>query len=172
MPDDSDPQLKNLFGRLKEGDDTVLALLWPMLYPFCEKRVGNGSAQDVVQETLMKISNMRERIDLNRSPKCLMFKIATNSCKDELRRRDRRPEEPLEDLGRGEPACSPAELTSYQILDVLDADLREAFVLVKLEGFSLEEVGKMVGCDHSTVHRRVKKACTIVRLHFPEGKNR
>ena len=91
MPNHSDPQLKALFRRLKEGDETAYLPLYPLLHVHCASFVGAESADDMVQDTLIMIfKHLSEVVDLTSNPKGWMLKIATNKCLDELRRVRRR----------------------------------------------------------------------------------
>ena len=52
----------------------------------------------------------------------------------------------------------PAPEVVDDLLDVLDPDRREAFVLTQLVGLSYEEAAAVVGCPIGTIRSRVARA--------------
>src|ERR1035441_1863571 len=90
MPNDSDPQLKGLFCRLKAGDETAYKPLYPLLRWHCARLVGYTEADAAASETVIRIYQILPRIDPNRNPKCLAFKIARQVCNDWRRKKARR----------------------------------------------------------------------------------
>lgn len=56
----------------------------------------------------------------------------------------------------------------YAVLDLLDEDLRLAFVLVALEGRSLKEASKLLGVPVSTLHARRQRAEAFVQAQLEE----
>jgi RNA polymerase sigma-70 factor (ECF subfamily) len=56
-----------------------------------------------------------------------------------------------------ESPAAPAE-TIDDVLDVLDADRRDAFVLTQLVGLPYEEAAAALGCPVGTIRSRVSRA--------------
>ena len=190
MPNDSDPQLKGLFRRLKAGDETAYKPLYPLLRWHCARFVGSTEADDLASETVIRICKALPRIDPTRNPKCLAFKIAHQVCKDWLRkkaRRDelmskgcivvRRGEAPRLQLksGGADDGVDPdktsdpktpdpvVSLTVRQLLDRLPADLQDIIYYRRIEEFTLEEVAEILGCAASTVRTKEEKALEELR---------
>jgi RNA polymerase sigma factor (sigma-70 family) len=111
-----------------------------------------------------------------------LFRIVTNVCYDELRRRQRRPTTPLEPLdGEDEeiesprwmidPGESPEEASerlelSHSIqkcLNNLTPEFRSTLVMVDVQGMDYHEVANALGCAVGTIKSRVARARLSVR---------
>ncbi len=103
-----------------------------------------------------------------------LFRIATNACYDELRRRRSRPilslDEPqgAEQLPLDLPHPGPTleehaqrlELARYlqEALDALPVDQRLAIVLCDIQGFDYSEIAEITGASLGTVKSRIARA--------------
>ncbi|MBI5669570.1 MAG: sigma-70 family RNA polymerase sigma factor [Chloroflexi bacterium] len=109
-----------------------------------------------------------------------LFRIATNACYDELRRRKRRPASSFDDLpgadsddGPALPASSPtpeqaaqqSELhrAIEQCVQALQPDQRLALILSDIEGLSYQEIADSAGVNLGTVKSRLSRARASVR---------
>jgi RNA polymerase sigma-70 factor, ECF subfamily len=111
-----------------------------------------------------------------------LFRIVTNACYDELRRRQRRPTtslEPIDDVGEeiespywlADPGETPedslerAELgTAIQnCLDDLPLDFRSAVILVDIQGMDYSEAAQAVGKPVGTIKSRLARARSRLR---------
>lgn len=114
-------------------------------------------------------------MDPSRSQFPLLMTITLNKCRDRLRRR-----KTAQFLGYGEehelalvPDCSPAPdvetgdrqalATTYAEIQKLPIRLREALVLVAIEGRSQGEVAGLLGTTPKAVEARVYRARKILR---------
>ena len=135
----------------------------------------SDSAADAAQEAFISayraINSFR-----GGSFKAWLFRIVTNACYDELRRRKRRPKASLdalyvEDASPDMPALtssienpeSYAQRMDLQsaILDCLQGlseDQRAVAVLSDVEGFSYEEIATIIGAALGTVKSRLSRA--------------
>ena len=98
------------------------------IYAICRRLAGNDAdALDATQEALIAIVKGLERFDGRAAFTTWSYRVATNACLDELRRRSRRPQPGLPDhediadeaLGR-RPSLDPGEAVTARI-DVDDA---------------------------------------------------
>jgi RNA polymerase sigma-70 factor (ECF subfamily) len=106
-----------------------------------------------------------------------LFRIATNACYDELRRRKRRPTTPLEPLDNtGEEMESPVWLADpsdtperaverkelekaiQHCLDGLQEDFRTVIILVDVNGMDYVEAANAIGKPMGTVKSRLARA--------------
>lgn len=109
-----------------------------------------------------------------------LFRITTNTCYDELRRRKRRPASSLDDLPGAEtddgpalPASSPtpeqaaqqSELNRAieQCIQALQPDQRLVLILSDIEGLSYQEIAASAGANLGTVKSRLSRARAGVR---------
>ena len=106
-----------LMRRVQEGDETAFAMLVSRyevaLLAFAKKHMGDLAwAEDIVQETWIKVWANRHRFDTERPFKSWVFTIVHNKCRDEWRRYFTRTR--YEDASAKEPGnSSGAEAVSY-----------------------------------------------------------
>ena len=114
-----------------------------------------------------------------------LMRIVTNACYDELRRRKRRPQSPLEALYSEEPMPSSSSSSSpespeehvqrqelSQLLQagiaLLPDDQRLALVLSDAQGFSYQEIAEVMGVPRGTVKSRLHRARVRLRDYLQE----
>jgi len=135
--------------------------------------------EDVAQQVLVKAYFSLKRFDQRSAFGTWLYKIAVNECWDYLRRKRVRPlvyesdlsEEQARHMDRWEPAAevpsSPIEnalkrAELRQLLDRLLSHLEEKdrlmLVLKEAEGFSVEEIGEILGMNVNTVKVRLFRA--------------
>jgi RNA polymerase sigma-70 factor (ECF subfamily) len=140
------------------GDNAAFATLfdrhYEMIYAFAYKMCLNfHNAEDVAQETFIKAAQSLASLQSGFF-KAWIHKIASNLVRDVFRKRARSLVAPLD------PEAFSAELAPSfcgvrEALDKLSFDLRQAVVLVFMEGMSHSEAGKILGCAESTVSWRL-----------------
>jgi len=137
------------------------------LYRHAERMTGRpDEATDIVQAAFVKgFKNLRRCRDAQRVGAWL-FRINANQCKDYLKNR-RRQNLSLEDAGTlpaeeddPERDVERGELRAiiHAALEKLSSDEREAFVLKHLEGFSYQEMAKMLDASIPALKMRVHRA--------------
>jgi RNA polymerase sigma-70 factor (ECF subfamily) len=138
-----------------------------------------AAAADVAQEAF--ITAYRHLRDYRGgSFRAWVFRIATNACYDELRRRKRRPATLFDDMPGAEaddgpplPADSPSPEQAAQqaelrraierCIQALQADQRLVLVLSDIEGLSYQEIADSAGLNLGTVKSRLSRARAGVR---------
>jgi RNA polymerase sigma-70 factor (ECF subfamily) len=141
-----------------------------------------AAAEDVTQEAF--ISAYRSiRSFRGGSFKAWLLRIVTNGSYDELRRRQRRPQTPLEpDPRNGEDAPEPAWLADpgespqelaervelsmaiQRCLDMLETEFRAAVVLVDVQGMDYAEAAQVLSRPVGTVKSRLARARARLQL--------
>lgn len=110
-----------------------------------------------------------------------LYRIVVNECKDFFRRAAREPDlqslsgdapedEVLFDVA--DPAGIPSDLLETQemarrlsaAMETLPTRQRAAFALHHLQGLSLEEAGRVMGCRVGTVKAHLFRACEALRI--------
>jgi RNA polymerase sigma-70 factor (ECF subfamily) len=133
-------------------------------------------AEDVAQEVFLKAYRGLPDFRATSAFSTWLYRITVNTCRNELRRRSRRPsllEPDLESLGIPLPTTPSVEqvvIVHQQqdaIQDTLDrlneADL-EALILRDVQGLSYQEISAVLGIGLSAAKMRVRRA----RLAFQE----
>ncbi len=134
-------------------------------------------AEELVQETLLRVHRHGERYDPERSFSTWIYTIAGNLARNDLRRRRRSPfvsyrvhtpqGDPLDWVDLAEdPAPRPDETAASRsmielaerVLEEMSPLHREVFRLRELEDRPYEEIAEIVGVDLGTVKSRLNRA--------------
>ena len=132
------------------------------LYAVCRRLAGNDAdAADATQEALLAIVRGLGRFDGRSSFTTWSYRVATNACLDELRRRRRRP---VVGLAPGaEPVTAGVDqrvvdrVLLDQALPALDEDFRMAVVLRDVAGLDYAEIAEVLGIPPGTVRSRIAR---------------
>ncbi len=160
--------------RVQAGDDDALALLmgrWQApLYGFLNRRAGATAADDLFQESWIRVVRARERFDPRRRFSTWLFQIANNLCRDLARRRavDRRRlegarEEAALDGSASPPAPVALRLDLAQRLAALPDRLREVLVLRYYHDLGEREIAEVLDIPRGTVKSRLFAAVRALR---------
>lgn len=162
----SDEQLMQLVGR---GETSAFDELYERyagrLLRYFLRMIGGDEAraQDMLHDLFLKIVERPELYGQGRGFSTWIFSSAHNMCKNEYRNRERRrpvamefdelpaqTEHPLEMIDR-----SSFLLTLMTALDTFEEEHRTTFLLRYQEGFSVREIGDVLGCPEGTVKSRL-----------------
>jgi RNA polymerase sigma-70 factor (ECF subfamily) len=144
------------FATLMEAhEDRVFAVCLRMLRD-------REAALDATQETFITVFRKADRFAGKSAFSTWLYRVAVNTCYDQLRRRQRRPTDPLPEH------TDPADATAgdaYEAADLrpaiedaladLPVEYRAAVVLSDLEGLPLNDVADLLGVPVGTVKSRV-----------------
>lgn len=125
--------------------------------------MGNDAdALDATQEALIAIVRGLGRFDGRAAFGTWAYRIATNACLDELRRRRRRPQPGLPDLDRAEPVPAGDETVADRLavdaaLAALPPDFRAAVVLRDLLRLDYAEIAEVLDIPPGTVRSRIAR---------------
>lgn len=145
------------------GDDVALAELvrstQPFVWRICTHLGSRGEEEDLVQETYVRAMRALRTFRGDAPVRAWLAAIARNVCADHVRRRGRQARL-LERLRLHVVEETDERLvgTIDDLLDVLDGDRRDAFVLTQLVGLSYDEAATALGCPVGTVRSRVSRA--------------
>lgn len=164
------------------GDEDAFArldrLYRPRLLNFIHRMIQDrGRAEELVQETFLRVFRHGHRYDPSRRFSTWIYTIAGNLARNDLRRRRRSPIVAVESTSRtGEvtnwadlaedPAPRPDEAqVSRSMMELVQRTVdrlspihREVFILRELEDRTYEEIAERVGCDLGTVKSRLNRA--------------
>src|SRR5688572_27528564 len=175
----------DLMSRYCAGDATAFREIYsriaPRLLSYLTRMCGDrAAAEDLVQQTFMKVHGARGAYVLGADPVPWMFAIAHRTCLDEMRRRKRsRVRLAKDDKGVPEQAAGidgvaperaaaegadPAMVSAAMAaLDDLPAAQREALILTKLSGKSIAEAAAITGATPGAVKLRAHRAYVALR---------
>ena len=158
----------------QRGDSGALnALLrrhYDRIYAVCRRLAGNDAdALDATQEALLAITKGIGKFSGGATFRTWSYRVATNACLDELRRRGRRPTPSLVDEHEGwaerqQPNDAPelaSQVTDRLVLDAALADLPEDFrapiVLRDQLGMDYAEIASVLDVAPGTVRSRIAR---------------
>jgi RNA polymerase sigma-70 factor (ECF subfamily) len=133
------------------------------------KRLGvsHGSIDDVVQEVFVVVHRRLGDFEGRSSVKTWLFGIALRIVRDHRRAARRRPIEPEVDpdalvSSAGGPAENAEKAEAVRVLhallDELDDERREVFVMADLEQMSMPEIADALGLNLNTAYARLRLA--------------
>ena len=136
----------------------------------CRRLAGNDAdALDATQEALLAIVRGLPRFDGRATFSTWAYRVATNACLDELRRRGRRPDPGLPEHEHaddrwiaGSGGRDPAEMVAAAVdvdagLALLPEDFRVAVVLRDVLGLDYAEIADVLDLAPGTVRSRIAR---------------
>ncbi len=177
------PDDRHLVEAAREGDraalDQLLRLHQARVHAVCRRITGNDAdALDATQDALIAIVRGLPRFDGRSRFSTWAYRIATNTCLDELRRRKRRPTPAVhDDLGRaaggdepsdhdhdgrgGEPDRLSDQVVDRMVIDdalaQLGDEFRAAVVLRDLCQLDYAEIAEVLEVPIGTVRSRIAR---------------
>ena len=137
-------------------------------------------ANDLVQETYMKAHRFIEKYDQGTNAKAWLFKILKNAYINEYRKKSKRPKKvDFEDIityQNSDSASSSKYLDLRQeifenmmgdevtiAINALPIDFRTVILLCDIEGFTYEEISKIIDVPIGTVRSRLFRARNMLK---------
>jgi len=120
------------------------------------------AALDATQETFITLYRKADRFRGDSAVSTWLYRIAVNTCLDQLRKMKRRPSEPLEDSYDPVDPSAMDQVGSVELrpsveeaLSGLADDFRAAVVLSDIHGLGVNEIAEILGVPVGTVKSRV-----------------
>ncbi len=161
------------------------------LFQFALRFTGHSvAAEDVVQETLLQLHSSAAKFDPKRRLKPWLFTIAANKARDQIRRRTRKREVPIDayidgqsdasqrfiDLFAADTEPGDVHLASDEkrqvvkdVVDTLPQKLREVLVLAYYHRFPYREIAEVLDIPLGTVKSRLHAAVAQFAGQYEEA---
>ena len=170
---DPDIDLQALMARYQQGDSDAATALVHRLSPqlhrfFLVKVVSRRHADDLLQETWMRLHQVRHTYRRGQPVLPWLYAIARNIRVDHYRKayRVEGRERPLEagyDIGEAPPDRSAKTGDLEALLATLPQSQREVIAMLKVSGMSLEEVARATSSTVGSVKQKAHRAYEKLR---------
>lgn len=172
---------KDILALAKNGDvnafEQILSFYEKAVFNYCLRITKNRvEAEDVTQETFIKIYTHRKSIDPEKNIKTWIFTIATNTAYDFLRKKKRKNETSLEDETiYNLKTYYPKESVQSDVekaLEKINPEYKKALVLFYQQGFKYEEIAEILSIPANTVKTHISRGKEELKELLKEyGKN-
>ncbi|MDX2344965.1 MAG: RNA polymerase sigma factor SigM [Acidimicrobiia bacterium] len=120
------------------------------------------AALDAVQETFVTVFRKADRYEERAAFSTWLYRVAVNTCYDQLRKAKRRRTEPLPEIADPVDPRSGDEFEAVELrpeiekaLQRVPVDFRSAVVLVDLQGLALEQAAQILDVPIGTIKSRL-----------------
>ncbi len=147
------------------------------LFRFIVYRVHDDDlAQDIVQDTFLRVWNNRGRLDPKKSFFSLIAKIGTNLCYDHFRHQEVRIRHkdtiPKPEQSHYDDPQKSHELNELQyeingiVNEYLPEKCRDIFILSRMEGLANQDIADILNLSRRTVENQLYKALKILKKNL------
>lgn len=149
--------------------DALLRRHYDRVWAICRRMAGNeADAADATQEALITISRRLDRFDGRAAFTTWLYRVTTNACLDELRRRGRRAVPGLPDEVEYETGHAPGLDTS--VVDRLTID--DALTTLPDEFLAPVVLRDQLGMDYAEISATLDIPAGTVRSRIARGRSR
>lgn len=161
---------------MKRHEFEKLALeLRPRILTTATKLLSDADlAEDVAQETLLKLWSLKEKLSQYRSVDSLAMVVTRNRCLDILRQQGRNYNVSLDDFDTVAPELSPmermieneSENEASQILSMLPEGQQIILKMKHIEGLEIEDIAQLTGATPNAIRVTLSRARKRVKEIF------
>ena len=149
----------NPFGNKRQEFEIAYELYADMLYRLALTYMKHREdAEDIVQEVFTKYFCGFHLPLKGEQEKAWFIRVTINQCQDALRKRSYRQHDSLEEVAEMVGGREPKTDELSEVLEKLPDKYKDVIVLHYLEGYSVEEVAKILGLSASATKMRLKRA--------------
>ncbi|SFE40736.1 RNA polymerase sigma-70 factor, ECF subfamily [Chitinophaga sp. CF118] len=172
---------KELWHRCAAGDEMAFTTLFyhynRLIYPFVLQKVRSETiAEEIIQDTFLKLWTGREHIALLESPDGYLFRIAANRTLDYLRKQAREQHFLDRYIDKTPEQAEDPEKSIYynetrkaveEAIQQLPSQ-RQTIYLLRQEGLSYSEIAEKLGISPNTVRNQLVSAMQFIRTFIQE----
>lgn len=174
------PDDPSLVAAAQAGDRASLEVLLrnhhDRVFAICRRLTGNDAdAADATQEALIALVRGLSRYDGRAAFSTWAYRVVTNACLDEMRRRKRRPDPGLPEQEIEQRGAAPSldeatadRLTIDDALQRIPEEFRSAVVLRDITGMDYAEIAEVLGIPPGTVRSRIARGRAQLANHLTE----
>ena len=176
-----------LMVRVAKGDRTAFARLFDRhqvrVVRFCQRFVGDAArAEELAQDVFVKLYKSAGRYQPTARFQTFLFRVATNTCLNELRRPGRTAEKVEAAVDDGSPGVldgAPSAETPDQVLEAQDVERalqralkkmsdreRAAFTMCRFEGMAYRDIADALEATEAAVKSLIHRASLQVVSHL------
>ena len=139
-----------------------------LIYRVCYSLLLNKEdAEDAVQEVFLKLFHHKHMFQDVEHEKAWLIRVATNQCKDMIRKRKVRETVPIDELM--EFGIEEEDSCLLQSIFMLPDKIKVVFILFYLEGYQVNEIAKMLKLSESAVKMRLKRGRELLKTILKEA---
>lgn len=138
-----------------------------------------GCAEDLVQETMLRLWDIHSRLDVRGDNEALAFTILRNKFIDSRRRekvRMRHATAPPEDVAAEETVAGLDDVELIRrIVDALPPLQRQTFRMKEIEGYEASEILEITSCTAEALRQNLSRARRTIReeyMRLTEGRRK
>ena len=167
----------DLVAAARSGDraalESLLLSVERPVYGFVYRLLGNAAAaEDITQETLLKVCQNIRRYRERGHFRAWVFRIAANLARDAFRRGRVWDEAADSAIAGHDPEQAEQMRRVMSAMRILSDKERAALVLIEIEGYDSREAGRILGCLAITARTRAAHARKKIRKelsrYYPE----
>lgn len=166
----SQPDLQDLESAMNTYGDMVFRLAFARLQ-------NKADAEDVYQSVFLQLYRSASEFASAEHLKAWLIRVTSNACTDLVRKRERKPEVSWDALDMPEPHACTSAANSSRVHDELDEALarltdeqRGIVHLYYYEGFSAQEIGRILGENPVTVRTHLMRARKALKISLEATK--
>lgn len=169
---------KKLFDAIKNNPETAFKVVYEEYFFKLTQFIARMShdhdlAEEIVQLTMVKVWEQRDRIILTTSLKAYLYKISYNEYLMYLRQKSKFPNiestviEAIDEIEDEQDNHLLLEKIRLEI-DKLPPKCREVFILSKVKGMKYKEIAEELNISTKTIENHMTKALKIIRNSIRE----
>ncbi len=143
-------------------------MIFRLAYSYLRSR---EEADDVTQNVLLALWRTDKTFESGEHVRAWLIRVTVNECKKILRSPWRKRSEPLEDYENTLAFETDRDRDLYEAIMALDRKYRAVIVLYYYEGYSIAEIGHLLGIPDPTVGTRLARARERLKNMLTEAKS-